>query len=114
LGRGLVDWHELSKAEQRAFHSFIAPIVLEFQKYRFLYEEGLVPDQTFDMLERDVVASLLSPGGNQWWQTAKGKWPEVNDYLDRRMVELEGNVTPTHVDFGGIMSSAPDDAPSDS
>ena len=103
--RGLIDYEELNQAEKWSFHTFIGPLVLEFQKYWFLHREGLVPDETFDMFERDIVASLLAPGGNQWWQDCKGKWPEVSDYLDRRISELDGDVTPTHLDFGGLFAA---------
>jgi len=101
--RGLNDFHTLNQADQGTFHTTIGPIVLEFQKYLFLHRQGLLGQETFDMFERDIVASLMSPGGNAWWQASKGKWPEVSDYLDRRLVELEGEVTPTHLDYGGMM-----------
>ena len=102
-GRGLTDFSLLNQDEQGQFHTFIGPIVLEFQKYLYLYRQGLVPQATFDMFENDIVASLLSPGGREWWEASKGKWPEVSDYLDRRIRELEGTVTPSHLDFGGIL-----------
>ena len=86
------------------FHTFIGPIVLEFQKYLFLYKQGLVPQATFEMFENDIVASLLAPGGRQWWEVSKGKWPEVAAYLEQRMAVLEGVVTPSHLDFGGFLN----------
>ena len=101
--RGLADYDSLNQLEKGAFHTFIGPIVLEFQKYLFLHQQGLIDKDIFDMCERDVVASLMSPGGAQWWAESKGKWTEISDYLDRRIQELEGDVTPTHLDYGGIM-----------
>ena len=65
-GRGLTDLGQLNADEYGMFHSFIGPIVLEFQKYLYLYRSGLVPQATFDMFENDIVASLLSPGGRTW------------------------------------------------
>jgi hypothetical protein len=103
-GRGLVDYHGLSIDEKGMFHTFIGPIVLEFQKYLFLYKQGMVPRVTFEMFENDIVASLLSPGGRQWWEDCKGKWPEVADYLDQRIEDLDGVVTPSHLDFGGFLN----------
>jgi len=103
-GRGLVNYGKLNPDEQGLFHTFIGPIVLEFQKYLFLYRQGLVPQATFDMFENDIVASLLSPGGRQWWEASKGKWPEVADYLDQRITDLDGVVTPSHLDFGGFLN----------
>ncbi len=102
-GRGLTDLGQLNADEYGMFHSFIGPIVLEFQKYLYLYRNGLVPQATFDMFENDIVASLLSPGGRTWWESCKGKWPEVSEYLDRRIIELDGVVTPSHLDFGGFL-----------
>jgi hypothetical protein len=107
--RGLSNYRELNQDEQGLFHTFIGPIVLEFQKYLYLYRQGLIPEGTFQMFENDTVASLLSPGGRQWWDVSKGKWPEVREYLDRRIVELEGNVTPSHLDFGGFLNQSSSD-----
>ena len=104
FARGMRNYMGLNELEQAQFHSFIAPIVLEFQKYLYLHNARLLPDNTFDMFEKDVVATLITPGGYDWWQESKGKWPEVSDYLDRRMVELNGDVVPSHEDFGGFSS----------
>ena len=104
FARGMRNYTELNELEQAQFHSFISPIVLQFQKYLYLHHEGLLPDNTFDMFEKDVVATLITPGGYDWWQESKGKWPEVSEYLDRRIIELEGEVVPSHEDFGGFSS----------
>ena len=102
--RGMSDYGALSDADKVRFHTTIGPIILEFQKYKRLYDLGLLPKAEFDMFEVDVVASLLTPGGKQWWEAARGKWSAVSNYLDRRIAELEGHVTPSHLDFGGTFS----------
>ncbi len=90
--------------EQGLFHSTIDPIVLQFQKYLHLYESGQLPKDAFQMFEADVVETLISPGGNEWWEVSKAKFPVVSDYLDQRILELKDSVVPTHLDFEGWLN----------
>jgi len=100
--RGLIDFVSLSPMDKARFHSFMEPIVLEFQKYRYLHQQGLMGDDTFEMFENDVVSNMLSPGGAEWWRGAKGRHPEISSYLDRRIAELGESLIPTHEDMAGV------------
>ena len=60
----------------------------------------------FDMFEKDVVATLISPGANQWWESSKDKFSVVSGYLDQRIIDMEGSVVPSHQDFGGWLNRA--------
>ena len=44
------------------------------------------------------------PGGNEWWEVSKAKFPVVSDYLDQRILELKDSVVPTHLDFEGWLN----------
>ncbi|HEY5681753.1 MAG TPA: hypothetical protein VIS55_16900 [Pseudomonadales bacterium] len=101
FGRGLQDIDILDDLERGLFHSLVAPIVLQYQKYLYLYRAGMLPPDTFDMFERDVIATLITPGGRAWWLSSKGKWPEISNHLDQRIEDLQSEVVPSHEDFGG-------------
>ncbi len=58
----------------------------------------------FRLLGDDVVATLMSPGGNEWWEVSKAKFPVVSDYLDQRILELKDSFVPTHLDCGGWLN----------
>jgi hypothetical protein len=64
----------------------------------------MLPPDTFDMFERDVIATLITPGGRAWWLSSKGKWPEISNHLDQRIEDLQSEVVPSHEDFGGHLS----------
>ena len=72
---GVASFNQLSPERQALFHSIIVDLAFYVEMIRNLEFSGLVDAEGRKINERFLLAILLTPGGQEWWEFAKKNPP---------------------------------------
>jgi hypothetical protein len=84
--RGFNSYDDLEAEEHLMFHTVLDSFVLEYQRQRNMFEEGVWHWKNRAEIESVLIMALSSPGGKQWWAEAKF-WYMYRDSLDQLVSE---------------------------
>jgi hypothetical protein len=82
--RGYKSWHDLSVRDKRLFNNQMVVNILQVQNVIQFHENGLVNDVDFEAWLTYIASIVVTPGGNEWWQTSRVMFtPTIVAVLDQ-------------------------------
>ncbi|MEJ2129938.1 MAG: hypothetical protein P8X81_14000 [Woeseiaceae bacterium] len=94
--QGIRSFDSLSPQGQAMFHSIIVDIAFYLETVRSMVTAGLIDPNALAVNNKFIVATLITPGGREWWAFAKNSPPmpqPAMDYIES-LLESEGDSTP--------------------
>ena len=86
--RALTKFSELPDDEKLEASSVLMTLINRFEATMRLHSTGLVDDSLFKAHRAWVLAHILSPGGEQWWELVKHIFSEdLRTYLDSAITD---------------------------
>ena len=97
---GLNYFENLPAADQGSFHSKMHSLLHGFHSVWILHRSGALPEYELVAMRRIYVELLMSPGGNQWWESFKHiPPPHLVAYLDKEVKESQGLFLPANQEY---------------
>jgi hypothetical protein len=89
VGSGLMSFEALDDSDKTIFMLVLSRYVVNLEKGILLQSAGLIDQETFEGVAAALVASVRTPGGDQWWSTVATKMssPLVVQYVDAKIAE---------------------------
>lgn len=94
--RGVQSFDALSPQDKAKFHAVIVDLSFYFEVVRNMVTSGLIDPEALTINKKFLVATLVTPGGREWWAFAKTAPPmpqPAMDYIES-LLESEGDSTP--------------------
>ena len=82
-------WNEMSDLEKTKFDVYLLGFMSNLQKGVGLYEDGILDMETLDSISDNFLVFLQSPGWRQWWKQTGMAAPEVRNYLNQRLSDVD-------------------------
>ena len=80
--RGCISFEELSPKDQAHFHSIVVDLSFYFSLILGMYQARLIDKDTLEVDQRFLLAILVTPGGNEWWDLARRTKPMPDWAID--------------------------------
>ncbi len=94
--KGVRSFDALSPQEQAVFHSIIVDITFYLETVRSMVTAGLIDPNALAINNKFLVATLITPGGQEWWAFARKSPPmpqPAMEYIES-LLESQGDSTP--------------------
>jgi hypothetical protein len=94
--KGVQSFDALPPQSKAIFHSIIVDIAFYFEIVRNMVASGLIDPNALAINKQFLIATLISPGGREWWAFAKKAPPmpqPAMDYIES-ILEAESDTTP--------------------
>jgi hypothetical protein len=82
LGAGMVSFEDLSDDEKSAFFFTMYPFLGNLENGLMMHRDQQLDKPTLDFIGLNMVASIMTPGGQQWWSTVDNATPEMKQYVE--------------------------------
>ena len=95
VGAGLVDFESLNDHDKTRFSLLLFRWIGNLEKGLRLRTTGLIDEGALDSVGGNLVATIRSPGGAQWWKHSQPACPPVVvEYLEHRLADPKDSPTP--------------------
>lgn len=74
LLKGLDDFDALSPVERVQFDGMLGSVVTRFMPLVLLYQQGKLPQVSYDSMKVSLASTLRSPGAKVWWAKSKHRY----------------------------------------
>jgi hypothetical protein len=89
-------FEKLAPREKAQFHSIIVDLAFYFEVVRNMVASGLIDPTAQAVNQRFLVATLITPGGREWWEFARETKPMPEPAINyiESILEADGDKTP--------------------
>jgi hypothetical protein len=95
---GYRSWNDLSVRDKRFFNNQMVVNIMQVQNVIQFHEKGLVGDVDYEAWLTYIASIVVTPGGNEWWQTSKVLFtPTIVATLDQFIADNPS--TPSFMDM---------------
>jgi len=94
--RGIKSFDNLTPKDKASFHSLLVDLSFYFEIVRNMVASGLIDPAALAVNQRFLIATLVTPGGSEWWALARETEPmpkPAMDYIES-VLATDGMSTP--------------------
>ena len=99
LFKGLNDFGALSPIEKIQFDGMLGGVLSRFIPLVQLYQQGQLPEQSFESMKFSLATIFRSPGTMEWWATAKDRYGPFVQAMVADLMKQYADVTPLSEDY---------------
>ena len=94
--KGIKSFDALLPREKAVFHSIIVDLAFYYEVVRNMVASKLIDPRALDVNQRFLIATLVTPGGLEWWKFAKQSRPMPQPAIDHleAILKEKGDSTP--------------------
>lgn len=87
VSAGIDDWNSLSNMEKTRFENIMGRYLMNIEKGRLMFEDGVLDQPTFDGIANFMLQCLMMPGGKTWFDQSVWPSPALRSYLNARLTD---------------------------
>ena len=85
----LDDWHSSSPKNQERANGWMLSAALQAEQALYMKREGLINDQSYNGFLGVIVAIARTPGGSEWWKSARiALGNDISDLVDSKLADV--------------------------